>query len=159
MPWKSQEPDFLCKILHSTEIFLKYLLCIKSQNITDNVFPFLGSGQRLEASEQSSSRCNHVFPRVLNLLQHSPLSWPTGALLTVLSSVPGPLTSCAKGREEKCTKFSFCALCPLIEWAVRIRDSSCIFLNQTVSFDWRLAQFSPRCTQPLGCVTTSRAFK
>lgn len=112
MPWKSQEPDFLCKILHSTEIFLEYLLCIKSQHITDNVFPFLGSGQRLEASEQSSSRCNHVFPRALNLLQHSPLSWPTGALLTVLSSVPGPLTSCAKGREKKAQNLVFVLCAP-----------------------------------------------
>ena len=52
---RTRFPLFLppCTTLHGIESFLKHLLCIESQKITDNKFPPLRPGQRCEDSEQS----------------------------------------------------------------------------------------------------------
>lgn len=48
---KGQEAGFLRGFLPGLDIFLKHLLCIKSQKTTDDVSPFLRSGR--EAKERS----------------------------------------------------------------------------------------------------------
>lgn len=88
-----------CRILCGTESFLKHLLCMESPKITGDEFPYLGPGPGARPVSRISLGSQPVPTQ--------PFVTADGALLMILLTVLGPLTSSARGRQ---TKQKICSL-------------------------------------------------